>query len=1019
MSSVNDTAKPTYWRSLNELENTPEFREFAEREFAYPLEDEPENSPGRRRFMQLMGASLALSGVACRWQEDKLMPLSRRPDSRVPGEPEYYATTMELAGSGVGLRVKAYDGRPVKIEGNPLHPSSLGACSFYHQASVLGLYDPDRSETPMRGAGEPRSTATFAEFDKFATTHFGALRSGRGQGLRVLAGATSSLTLAEQRRRLLEAFPGAKWVEFEPLSRDNERLGSKLAFGAPHRSLHALQNAAVIVNLDSDLISPTNPAGLANANALIAGRRPETGTMNRIYSVESRYSLLGAISDHRLPLRSEAIKAFAAALDAELSALAGPAPALGNPQPKPQAAFLNDPKTAKFLSVLAADLSANRGRSVIVAGPWQPPEVHVLVHRLNAVLGNVGNTVSYLPEPDPDRPHHFDAIKDLCAEMNAGQVDTLLILGQNPVFDAPADLGFAGALAKVKTSIHAGLYDDETGHAASWHVPLAHYLESWGDAVGHDGTVSLVQPLILPLFGARSALELISALLGDAKPQGRELVRRTHGGLSERAWRRALHDGVLPIPKPAPATPKFAALAALSLSERELGGAVGNGQYEIVFTESTIYDGRYANLSWLQELPETFTKHTWGNVALMSTATAAELGVEDGTRVKLSLGGREITLQAMVGPGHADGSIAVGLGYGREHAGRVGGSKSADVDPVGSNAYLLRTGAGFATGLQVTALGSGDRLATTQDWHTIDQLGREGAEARLSMIVREATLKEFQERPDFAKHTVHHPPLLDLWQPPVSYEGHRWAMSVDLNKCIGCNACITACQAENNIPVVGRENVAMGREMFWLRVDRYFKGPAENPEITFQPLTCQQCESAPCEQVCPVGATMHSNEGLNDMVYNRCIGTRYCSNNCPYKVRRFNFFNYHVDETGVTPWNTPDDKKIKLKTMVYNPDVTTRVRGVMEKCTYCVQRIQSVKIKSKNERRVIKDGEILTACQQTCPTGAIVFGDLSDQEATVTKQQKLSRSYALLEELNNKPRTQYLARVKNPHPELV
>jgi molybdopterin-containing oxidoreductase family iron-sulfur binding subunit len=1022
MSSVNDTAKPTHWRSLNELENTPEFREFVEREFAQPLENEPANSPGRRRFMQLMGASFALAGVACRYEQDKILPLSRRPEGMVPGEPQAYATSMDLSGWATGLIAKSYDGRPIKLEGNPQHPMSLGACSIYHQASVLNLYDPDRSDSVAQYAGGQRTASTWKAFDTFAAQHFSGLRGSRGQGLRILAEASSSPTLAEQRRRLLTTFPGAKWVEYEALSRDNERLGSQLAFGAPHRALYAFDRAAVVLSLDADPIAPSHPAGLANARALITGRIPDAGTMNRVYAIESRYTLIGAVGDHRLPLRAELIKAVVAALDADLSPKAGAPTELGPAQAMPRAAFLSDPKVAKFLQVLTKDLLANRGRSVIVAGPQQPPEVHALAHRLNVLLGNVGNTVTYVADRDPDRLAHNDAIKALAAEMNAGQVDTLLIVGGNPVYDAPADVGFEAALAKVKTSIHLSLYEDETSRRVTWHVPQAHYLESWGDATAYDGTVSIVQPLIAPLYGGRSAIELLATLLGEPKAKALDLVRRVHAGLDDRAWRRAVHDGVIGGSRPAPATPQLAPQKPVTFTPRELGGVeLENGQLEIVFTESTVYDGRFANNGWLMELPETFTKYTWGNVALMSPRTAQKLGVTDGNDVKLLLGGREVVIQAMIGPGHADGSVAVSLGYGRTDAGRVAGSREHDVAAVGANTYLIRTttNAGFGAGLQVTAVGDGPRLSTTQDFHAIDQTGREGEQRRLPVIVRQGTLTEFKAKPNFANELVHHPPLLDLWDPPVTYEGHKWGMSIDLNKCIGCNACVAACVAENNIPIVGKKNVSMQREMHWIRVDRYYKGTPEEPEVTFQPLTCQHCETAPCEQVCPVGATMHSNEGLNDMVYNRCIGTRYCSNNCPYKVRRFNFFNYHEDETGITPWTRTDDPKIKVKMMVYNPEVTVRTRGVMEKCTFCVQRIQRVKIKAKNARRVIEDGEILSACQQSCPTNAIVFGDLADGTAKVTKLQKLPRSYALLEELNTRPRTQYMARVKNPHPELV
>ena len=1024
MSSVSDKkSRPAYWRSFAELENSPEFQEFVQREFPAPLELDPPNSPGRRRFMQVMGASFALAGAAgCRWDEEKLLPFAQRPEGVVPGEPRQYATSMELGGVAVGLRVQSYDGRPVKIEGNPLHPSSLGSANIYHQASILGLYDPDRSHGVVRRGGGQRTPATWSDFETFAREHFGALRAKGGTGLGILAESSSSPSLAATKRRLLAALPNARWHEFEPLSDDNARGGSLLAFGRPYRTVLELERAAVVVTLDADPIANEHPAGLVNARKLIRGRVPDDGTMNRVYAIESRYTLTGGVADHRLPVRAELIKAIAAALDGSVGQALGGAADFGPAQPRPNAAILQDPEVSKFLAVVTKDLLEHRGRSVIVAGEHQPPEVHALVHRLNAVLGNVGNTLHYIEEIDPERQGHVAELRQLLTEIDAGQIETLVILGGNPVFTAPADLPFGSALAKVKTSIHLSLYEDETSRLSSWHLPRAHYLESWGDAQAHDGTVSLIQPLIAPLLQGRSDLELLSLLAGQ-RTDGLRIVRSTHSGLDDRAWKKALHDGLIANTAAERLSPRVRPIPPLQFNPRELGGKqLENGQYEIVFAaDANMHDGRFANNAWLQELPQTYSKLTWGNAALMSPGTAAEIGAVDGTVVSVAVGGRELILPAVLAPGQADGSIRIAVGHGRTAAGRVGGSQDQNVESVGANAYQIRSTEMYyiGQGVRVTAHGKTLHLPTTQDVHSIDQMGHDGVQARLPMIVREGTLTQYKAKPDFAQHVVHHPPLLNLWVPPVSYEGHKWGMAIDMNKCIGCSACVTACQAENNIPVVGPKNVAMGREMLWLRVDRYYQGSPSNPRVSFQPMPCQHCENAPCEQVCPVGATMHSSEGLNDMVYNRCIGTRYCSNNCPYKVRRFNYFNYNIDVIGETPYTPTKDPDAKLRSMVFNPEVTVRSRGVMEKCTYCVQRIQSVKIRAKNERRPIEDGEIQTACQQTCPTEAIVFGDLNDNKAQVAKQQNLPRAYAVLEELNNRPRTQYLARIRNPHPELV
>jgi len=577
------------------------------------------------------------------------------------------------------------------------------------------------------------------------------------------------------------------------------------------------------------------------------------------------------------------------------------------------------------------------------------------------------------------------------------------------VLAAPADLAFAAALTKVKVSVHLSVQEDETSECTQWHLPMAHFLESWGDTRASDGTVSLLQPLILPLFAGRSPSELLAMLVAGKAMNGKDLLRETHRTLNDAAFRRALHDGVVAESAATKVLPTLISFGALTLPDQGLEPET----MELVLSASgNMHDGRYANNAWMVELPDAITKVTWENTLLVAPKTAQNLGLGDGERVRLTAGGRTVSAMAVVAPGQAERSVLLSLGWGRTAAGSIGGLRRAGVDSLGTNAYPLRsTGQEFILpGVTLVATGEKQKVASTQDLHAIDQRGREGRDSRLGMIVRQATLGQYKAEPEFVKEAVHHPPLLQMWNPPVSYDGHKWALSIDLNKCTGCSACMIACQSENNIPTVGKEDVAKGREMHWIRIDRYYTGPVDDPEVAFQPVGCQQCENAPCEQVCPVGATMHSSEGLNDMTYNRCIGTRYCSNNCPYKVRRFNYFNYHLD------LKNPDQQ---IRKMVYNPDVTVRARGVMEKCTFCVQRIQRVKIHAKNDKRALEDGEIKTACQQTCPTGAIVFGDLNDKDSQVAKLHAQSRSYALLEELNNRPRVQYLARIRNPNPKLV
>ncbi len=1008
MSSLkNDEDRPEYWRSLEELDNSPEFRELLANEFAAPPEEPTEG--GRRRFLQVMGASFALATGAsgCRWPEEKVLPHTRRPDGAIPGKPLHYATAMDLSGVGRGLLVRSYDGRPIKIEGNPEHPDSGGACDSIAQASILELYDPDRSQGAARFGGSKRQKSSFEEFDKYLAGKLAAMAGGAG--LRILSGASSSPSLADMRKRMTEKLPQAQWVEWEAISDDNELEGSKLAFGAPHRTLLDLSQAKVVVTLDADLLG-SHPNKLKHTRDFAARRDPAAGEMSRVYAFENTVTITGASADHRQPIRSELIKALAAALDAELSAKG--ASATGSAQAKPAAAFLNDAGFKKMFDAAVADLLANKGASVVAAGANQPKEVHALVHRINTALGNVGTTVKYAPIPD--RPAHHAALANLTKEMNSGAVKLLIMIGTNPVYDAPGDVPFKAALAKVTDSVHFSLFEDETSKASAWHVPLAHFLESWGDVRSWSGTVSITQPLIAPLYGGRSAIEIVAQLIGDEKKSGLEIVQRTHQDTlaGEALWKKAVHDGVVTGTRWTGVTPALKAIEPVTLSPRELGGLAMAGDPELVFAQDPgLYDGRFANNGWLMEMPDPLTKLTWDNALMMSPATAKKLGVTDRTLVKLTLNGKAINIPVLLLPGHGAGSMTVHLGYGRTDAGHVAGLTSADVAPVGSNAHTLRSAQalGFAGGAKVAAISEGYKLAMVQDKHSIDSVGKSGEQARLDLLVREGTLDEWKKHPDFARHRVHHPPLLSLWKSPVSYDGYKWGMTIDLAKCTGCNACITACIAENNIPVAGKSRVLMGRELHWISVHRYYKGDPENPEFKMQPVTCQQCENAPCEQVCPVGATMHSSEGLNDMSYNRCIGTRYCSNNCPYKVRRFNYFNYHMD------LKKPENK---VKKMVFNPEVTVRFRGVMEKCTFCIQRIQNVKIEAKNARRRVKDGEIVTACQQTCPADAISFGDLNDGTAQVKHNYYNPRAYALLQELNTRPRLHYLAKVTNPHPTL-
>jgi molybdopterin-containing oxidoreductase family iron-sulfur binding subunit len=973
----------------------------------------------RRRFMQLMGASLALSsGAACRWDKDNLLAFTRRPAGHTPGVPKHFATAMELGGYATGLSVVSYDGRPIKIEGNSKHPISRGGSSAFAQASILEIYDPDRSQTLVQ-TGHDFSPG-WADFAEWLQPVMAAARSTGGADLRILAEASHSPTRRRLQSRLQAAYPALKWVEYEPLSRDNERLGTAMVFGRAVRPHYDLTRADVVVALDEDLFVE-HPAALAYARDFATSRQPQGGKMSRLYAIESRFSVTGGMADHRLAIRSEQVEPFVWALTGAIVRT------LGTIQPDLAAyarfatpAFLSSGPQARLLAALAKDLAHAQGRSVLAVGPGQPPQVHALVHQLNALLGNIGTTVALCTEPMGERPAGVDALAALADEMRAGHVKTLVMLGGNPTFTAPPQLRFGEALAAVPNSVHLSGFHDETSHAASWHLPRTHYLESWDDARAFDGTQSIVQPLIDPLYKTRSSIEVLSLMLGEER-NGQTLVRETFDkdegtaavADKEAHWRQALHDGVVPH-----STAPAATLARRPLNVKAPTGAVlevkpDNGALELTFwTDSHVYDGRFANNGWLQELPDFMTKLTWDNAATVAPATAEALGLKHEHMATLKVDGQTLTLPVYVMPGQAPGSVAVTLGYGRTHSGHVAGLQKGEVESAGFNTYMLR-GKGahnYASGLQIDSEGTFFELAITQDHHAMDETGKKGTQARIGEIVREATLAHYKDDPEFAQHTVEHPPLESLWEEPTYTDNHRWGMAIDLNNCIGCNACVVACQAENNIPIVGKKNVIMGREMHWIRIDRYFSGDVDTPRVVHQPMTCQQCEMAPCEEVCPVAATVHSREGLNDMVYNRCIGTRYCSNNCPYKVRRFNFFNYH---------KSLEKSENQVAKMQYNPEVTVRARGVMEKCTYCVQRIANVKIPARNAKRPIADGEIVTACAQACPAGAITFGDLNDKNSAVLKKHKSSRAYYVLEELNTKPRTAYLARVRNPNPELV
>jgi len=962
------TSGRTFWRSLDELVETPEFVEFLQYEF-------PRQAAGiaaaldRRNFLKLMGASFALAGLgACTKQpEERIIPYVEQPERLVLGEPLYYATAMPYHGFGMGLLAESHEGRPTKVEGNPEHPASLGATDAPTQASILGMYDPDRSQT-VSSAGAIRTWDAFLAAVRPAL----AAQTGKqGAGLRILTETITSPTLARQMKDLLGSYPRAVWVQWDPDGRDGVRAGTQAAFGEIVEPQYRMAEARVVLSLDADLFG-RGPARLKHARDVARARKLDgKAEPLRLYVAESMPSITGAVADHRMPMRASDVEAFAR----RVAARVGVGAAVGAKDDAAEA--------------IAQDLAAHKGASLVVAGEDQPPAVHALAHAMNAALGNVGRTVVYTEPVEAAPQVQLPALRALVDDMRAGKVDLLFVLDANPVFTAPADLQFAAALDKVPLRAHLGLYDDETALHCHWHVPEAHYLESWGDVRAYDGTVSVLQPLIAPLYGGKTATELLAALVESAERSAYDVVRATWRATRKDAadfetfWAHVLHDGF--IPDSAVAVKSVRAGGAPAPSPKAADGL------EVVFRpDPYMLDGRFANNGWLQELPHPITKLVWDNAAFLAPATAERLGVASGDVVELAHGDARLRIPVWIVPGHAAESITLHTGYGRTRSGRVATGVGVDVFPFRTSAApVILTG--------VTAKGTGDThtIATTQDHNSME--GRP--------LIRHTTLEEFKEHPTFAQHMAHVPAPDETLYPPHEYPGAAWGMAIDVGACIGCNACVAACVAENNISVVGKDQVLRGREMHWIRIDRYYTGELDDPETLHQPVLCMHCENAPCEVVCPVNATVHSSEGLNEMVYNRCVGTRYCSNNCPYKVRRFNYYLY-------ANWT---EETLK---MARNPDVTVRSRGVMEKCTYCVQRIEYVRGHAQAEGRKIRDGEIVTACQQVCPTEAIVFGDQNDPESAVAKLKKDPRNYALLGELNTRPRTTYLAQVRNPNPKL-
>ncbi len=1010
------------WKSLEELAGSPEFKDFASHEFPEGA-DTMGADISRRRFLQVMGAGMAFAGLAgckgIRRPEQHILPYNQMPERLIPGVPQFYATTHSLAGDAVGLLVESHEGRPTKIEGNPSHPASRGGTSKQHQAAILDLYNPERSQVPLKGGAASSWQAFWAE----ANPVFDELKANGGEGLRILSSHTASPSFRAVRDHAMRVFPKAKWIAYEPVSRDNVIAGMHALTGKAAEPLYRFAKAKRVLSVDCDFLE-AEAFNLAYSRDFAEARNPDAGLdgMNRLYVIESGFSVTGGSADHRLRVKPGAVPHALLALARELQSRGLRLPGLGidlNAVPRNAEGI-----STTWIQALAEDLLKHRGESVVAVGKYQPAAVHALGQAINHALGNVGKTVewkvsvAHALNASGDAPENgVEGLRALASDLDAGRVSALLVLEANPVYASPADLGLGAKIASAKFSAHLGSEADETAAACGWHLPVSHFLETWSDGRALDGTTSIAQPLIAPLYETLDSAELLARLSGFGRTASHEIVRAYWAGQAglgfDTAWRKWLHDGIVTLGGAADV-----GLAPTAVLQELMRGIPAAPQgVELIFREdSRLLDGRFANNPWLQELPDPITKLTWDNALLVGPKLGEKLGITEnllngdatGTTladyrkrpmVRVTAGGASLEAAAWILPGLADETAVLHLGFGRMHVGKVG-------EESGFNAYALMSSASpfAASGVRIEKLGRLYALACTQDHWSL--MGRP--------IVRTGNLAEYLDAPeDFASEDKwnKHPPEKSLWDESVrgTYDfsqGMQWGMVIDLNSCSGCNACLIACQAENNIPTVGKEQVLRGREMHWLRLDRYFTGNVEDPQLEFQPMTCQQCENAPCEEVCPVAATVHSHDGLNDMVYNRCIGTRYCSNNCPFKVRRFNFFNY-------------TNKYTETEKMRMNPDVTVRFRGVMEKCTYCVQRIQRARIEAKNagsER--VADGVIVPACGQACPSGSIAFGDINDPQSRVSRLKAHPRNYGLLGDLNLKPRTSYLARVRNPNPAL-
>lgn len=964
------------WRSMEEVAETPEFMSYLKEEFPNGSAQaaDPES---RREFLKLMGASLLLAAMpGCAQRPEKIVPYVNQPEGIIPGKPLFFATGMPFNRHTTGLLVESHMGRPTKIDGNPGHVDSLGATNLFHQASILGLYDPDRSKIVLKSG----ASNSWKNFSAEITAKLKELEATEGEGLRILTGTITSPTLGDQINQVLKRFPKAKWHRYDPAHIDEARIAQQAAFGTFADPVYDFKQANVVLSIGSNFLVNL-PGSVRYAREFYAGRKAhETKEMNRLYAVEAEPTLTGAAADHLL--RAQVSRMFA--ITENLAERVG----VKNINPVSPAKISTE--EAAWVDAAAKDLLASNGKGLVLAGENLPSRIQALTFAINDQLGS--KAVKWIEPIEQNPVLHSNSFAELAADMDAKKVVALFVIGANPAYNAPNDIAFADLIKNIPLSIHHGLHVDETASLATWHIPATHYLEHFSDGRASDGTVTMIQPLVNPLYDGVSEHELVAILAGQNIKTSEKAVKafwKTKLGLDfDGAWRRALHDGFVA----GSAFPAKTLTAKVDWTAKELAARFSKSEWELTLhPDETVWDGSFANNGWLQELPKPFTKLTWDNAALISPTSAQKLEVKNGDMIEIANAGKKIEVPVWIVPGQTTGNISLSIGYGRKLGGQIAKN-------LGFNAFPIQTlGEHFwLADIKVRKTGSVAKLASTQLHQNME--GRH--------LVRSGSLSEFKENPHFAQQVEHAMEPANLYLPGHKGDAdYAWGMAINLNACFGCNACVVACNSENNITIVGKNEVANGREMHWIRIDHYYEGNIDTAESHQQPVMCMHCENAPCEPVCPVGATSHSDEGINEMTYNRCIGTRYCANNCPYKVRRFNFLAY-----------TDRDKHSEALKLMHNPDVTIRNRGVMEKCTFCIQRINQARITAKTEGRLIKEGEVKTACQTSCPSEAISFGNLKDTNSQVFKLKSSPLNYGLLTELNTLPRLTYLAKVKNLNP---